>query len=475
MKKKSIKEFLYLKIPIGCSPILDFSCEKDGASKIWVSYTQYDGNDWEIYAKCLDASMVHQENSIKMSSNEFQDRNPQLLNVNGEMFVIWEKISNGKTSISIKKLNSEQSELDIIPFQEKTILFKAFTSDGTIKILYFPKGRNNKLYIKNLNERYLSKTTSEDSIYDHETEENKSKKSFEFFIDPNEYIAFGDSITYGTFGDGFFPEKGYIPRLQNFLLQNLGSSTVLNRGIPGEDTIHGLSRIDAVLNKDRSGYFLLLEGTNDVTLGYSIDNITFNLKEILKKCLNLGTRPLIASIIPKAFDYEYQNFLVIQLKEKIKKLSDELSIPFVDQFTAFYSYPDEYGGWRSLYSDRSHPNEKGYELMAKTWFESIKKLGPFPPSGLRISSSTKKSTSINLKWNPNYDSDLLGYSLYVGFSSKKYIIKVLLGKTTSYNISLLPGKTYYFSLKAVDTLNNESDFSEEISYKPPFWNYSNNN
>ena len=73
--------------------------------------------------------------------------------------------------------------------------------------------------------------------------------------------------------------------------------------------------------------------------------------------------------------------------------------------------------------------------------------------------------SATLHWQPNTESDLAGYRIYYGTSSRSYGPYISVGKNvTSYTLkNLTNGKTYYFALTAVDTSGNESGYSEEVS------------
>ena len=79
--------------------------------------------------------------------------------------------------------------------------------------------------------------------------------------------------------------------------------------------------------------------------------------------------------------------------------------------------------------------------------------------------------SATLSWTPpttNVDStpltDLAGYKVYYGTSSGNYTQSININNTatTTYQIdNLTDGTTYYFSVTAYDTLNNESGYSNE--------------
>lgn len=76
-----------------------------------------------------------------------------------------------------------------------------------------------------------------------------------------------------------------------------------------------------------------------------------------------------------------------------------------------------------------------------------------------------------VSWNANTESDLAGYKIYYGTSARSgacptggYPSVVNVGKVTSYIFSnLTEGATYYFSVTAYDTSNNESTCSSEVS------------
>lgn len=77
----------------------------------------------------------------------------------------------------------------------------------------------------------------------------------------------------------------------------------------------------------------------------------------------------------------------------------------------------------------------------------------------------------NLSWNPNNESDLAGYKIYYGTTSRTgscptggYPNVINTGNVNSYTVpNLTAGQTYYFSISAYDISNNESCFSLEVS------------
>ena len=88
--------------------------------------------------------------------------------------------------------------------------------------------------------------------------------------------------------------------------------------------------------------------------------------------------------------------------------------------------------------------------------------------------------SATVTWNANTESDLASYKIYYGTSARigtdpktcqlcGYTLTQSVAKTsTSYTFSnLTDGATYYFSVTAIDTSNNESAFSAQVSKAIP--------
>lgn len=76
--------------------------------------------------------------------------------------------------------------------------------------------------------------------------------------------------------------------------------------------------------------------------------------------------------------------------------------------------------------------------------------------------------SVRLAWDPNSEPDLAGYRIYYGTKSGQWDMMIDVGNVTTTIVSgLTPGTTYYFVATAYNTLNLESDPSNEVSYTVP--------
>jgi len=75
-----------------------------------------------------------------------------------------------------------------------------------------------------------------------------------------------------------------------------------------------------------------------------------------------------------------------------------------------------------------------------------------------------ESSGAVLNWDPNTESNMAGYKVYVGTASGVYGPAVNVGNVTTFKvINLSKGKTYYFAITAYDTSGNESAYSNEAT------------
>jgi len=90
---------------------------------------------------------------------------------------------------------------------------------------------------------------------------------------------------------------------------------------------------------------------------------------------------------------------------------------------------------------------------------------PSAPTGLRTQTG---DNFIQIFWNPNPESDIAGYNVYVGTSYQgKY---QWIGSTTGTSYTdrgALNGTTYYYAVTAYDFAGNESDLSRDVAYDIP--------
>ncbi len=361
-------------------PPLNPDAAVDGRGTLWLTWSRYDGEDYEIYLSGWNGQAWLKE--VKITNNRENDTFPSIaLGPNDIPVISWTQTSWQGNQICAKYLEGTPSsqEIKISHPAEEAVVSRivregekigiAWKSISGIKIKeFFPDQPEERV-------SSLSPPSSSQIIYNPSFDENK-------------YVGLGDSITYGYMNRLPAPELGYIPRLDAILDQNFGPSQVINEGIGGETTVGGLSRIDRVISTHAARYILIMEGTNDViTGGLSMDTSAFNLREMIRKCLKASAFPVIATIIPRRdwlWSFQLNRERHLYLVEKIRQIAAEFPVPLVDQYSIFYDYPSSDGGLLFLLSnDLLHPSEKGYEVMAEAWFGEIKNF-PFPPVNIQL-------------------------------------------------------------------------------------------
>ncbi len=175
--------------------------------------------------------------------------------------------------------------------------------------------------------------------------------------------AFGDSITAGVGSDS----GGYPPKLENLLNSNGKPSVVANFGNSGELTPGGVDRFDAVLAAFPTNMILIMEGTNDVRSGLSVETTKFNLQTMITKAKVAGVIPVLSTLTPSNWDGSQA--LIPQIwNPMIVALANSNGIKLADQYAAVIP------NWDSLNGDGIHPNDSGYQILANTWNATISSL-----------------------------------------------------------------------------------------------------
>ena len=88
-----------------------------------------------------------------------------------------------------------------------------------------------------------------------------------------------------------------------------------------------------------------------------------------------------------------------------------------------------------------------------------------------LSKSVSFAANVTFSWTPPHTNsdgtpltDLAGYKVYSGVSSRNYTQNTDVGNVTSYTVTNLSGgTTYYFAVTAYDTSGNQSSFSNELT------------
>ena len=217
-----------------------------------------------------------------------------------------------------------------------------------------------------------------------------------------DFVAFGDSITWGEDGRldaseplGLFRTRVRVsdpyPKLLEFYLQTRYASQaiqVANEGQPGEPAGGSgdsgpsgptRARFDTTVVGGAYHAVLLMEGANDIGDGEDGIPAAVNGLNMIDDATSHGIRVFLATIPPEQpnpdpipFAREHAEAAVLAMNSQIRGLAASERVSLVDIYSAFPS-PDT----NDLYAlgllsrDGLHPLEGGYELIAHTFLDEI--------------------------------------------------------------------------------------------------------
>jgi len=162
-------------------------------------------------------------------------------------------------------------------------------------------------------------------------------------------VCFGDSLTFGT---GASKGMDYPEQLSQMI-----GEPVINLGKPGDTTANALNRIDEVLKHDPRIVLITLGG-NDLKNGVDKTQAFVNLQEIILQIQAQRSLVVIGGVdIPlfgRGFADEY---------EILAHKTGAVLVPNVFENIM---------GKAGLMSDRIHPNNAGYRIMAMHFYDAVK-------------------------------------------------------------------------------------------------------
>jgi lysophospholipase L1-like esterase len=194
------------------------------------------------------------------------------------------------------------------------------------------------------------------------------------------FVAFGDSLTSGTLAvtptmllttSQFDYPRMLLSKLQaRYRLQTL---QIVNEGIPGEMAADGgVQRFRSVMLQHRPGIVLLMEGTNDLlnTVNGPTYAITA-LRQMVQEAKSQGIRVALATIPPqRAGGLRHRDAvaaIIPGFNDQVRALATSEAVALVDVYNAMKDDMSLIG------LDDLHPTPRGYEVIAETFFQAIRR------------------------------------------------------------------------------------------------------
>jgi lysophospholipase L1-like esterase len=207
---------------------------------------------------------------------------------------------------------------------------------------------------------------------------------------PRTVDAFGDSITFGTLeerkiGFGLDTVNNYPNDLQKMLQKLDPAWRVINQGLGGEHVEDGAIRIGQVLPADHAGYVLIMEGTNNASHCDDPPFIASKLRSMVESAKANKTIPLLGTIPPNFRSPTCAQDVIDQTNVLIRGLAASEGIVLAEIFDGMNN--------RALFGlgpdrDPLHPNEQGYAVMAKIWYDAL--LRAVPGGGTAVALHRRK-------------------------------------------------------------------------------------
>ena len=190
---------------------------------------------------------------------------------------------------------------------------------------------------------------------------------------PNQYLAFGDSITEGAGSDR---RTGFATPLQARLRAYWGGEAEVRvDGVRGSRSVDGLARLPASLKQNRPAFVLILYGTNDwngrcQSLAAEACFTVGALRDMVRAARAAGSQPVVGTIIPAhpGLAPAERNRWIQAENELIRALAQQEGAVLADTWAAFGA---DQGQWPALFFDDLHPNEDGYARIGEAFFQAL--------------------------------------------------------------------------------------------------------
>ncbi len=169
-------------------------------------------------------------------------------------------------------------------------------------------------------------------------------------------LAFGDSLTFGTgAGDAqSYPE----------MLAGLTGRKVVNAGVPGEISKDGLERLPGVLEEVQPDLLILCHGGNDMLRRQDQQQLRANLAGMLQLARDQGIAVVLVAVPEPG--------LALKPPALYEELAKEFAFPLEKETIISILKKSE------LKSDQVHPNAAGYQRMAESFADLLRKSGALP-------------------------------------------------------------------------------------------------
>ena len=200
-------------------------------------------------------------------------------------------------------------------------------------------------------------------------------------------VAFGDSITEGTYG-GASARETYPSILEKMLREKQIDADVVNQGIPGETAPEALFRFQRDVLDLNPGIVLIMYGANDAYIApdfnfpaVSIKNYSKAVSRMVSRLRELSIQTILMTTTPFAEldfygDTEKESLemnrqsLKSHLQET-RKIAEEKQLLLIDHYNIWHQQDKTLATLNEYLPDGVHPNAAGNYLLARTIYQAL--------------------------------------------------------------------------------------------------------
>jgi acyl-CoA thioesterase-1 len=176
-------------------------------------------------------------------------------------------------------------------------------------------------------------------------------------------LVLGDSISAAY---GMSLEQGWVAQLGTHLNSDYPNYSVINASISGETTIGGLSRLPALIEKNKPRIVILELGANDGLRGYPLKTLQANLSSMVELAQKSGAKVILIPMeVPPNYGARYTD----GFRDSFKRVAQDYQCaltPFVLENVALDP--------ALMQEDGLHPTAEAQPLLLATILPTVLEL-----------------------------------------------------------------------------------------------------
>lgn len=170
-------------------------------------------------------------------------------------------------------------------------------------------------------------------------------------------VVLGDSLSAAY---GIAREQGWVALLARKMEEENYDYRVINESISGDTTAGGLSRLRAIITRQKIDFLLIELGANDGLRGYPLAQMKQNLSEMVRLGRQANAKILLVGVeIPTNYGRRYKD----GFRRVYSEVAKEESIALLPSILEDVPLEEEY-----FIDDRLHPNAAAQpKILATVW------------------------------------------------------------------------------------------------------------